>query len=206
VIATSQEVDEGEFAKLKAMHEELIAKGGPWGRKLEGAYIPLPALRRYDPAYRQPFLSSDTPFQRTVLGIDWVINRHTLREKGVAVYGPPPATLIDPISQEEIIATVRDLLTGDWAQYVDGAEWMRPRAYQGFVVLTMCRALYALERGELVSKRVAANWAEENLDREWVPLIERAHIWRRADDQTVDDTTLPDTLRFLRFAIERARI
>lgn len=201
IAATSDELSEGELAKLKTMHEEIAAHGGRWGKTLNGAYISLAALRRYEPAHRQPYLSSTTPLGVTALGHDWVLIRHGLREKGIVVYGPPPATLIDLISREELLAAVRAALRENWTPYLGGPEVIRPRYFQAFAVLTMCRALCALATGELVSKPEAATWALGHLDAEWTPLIRRALAWRA--DKTVDDAALPETLRFLRFAISR---
>ncbi len=191
-----------DLARLALMHADIAATGGPWGTRLEGAYMPLAALRRDDPANtRHPFLSEDTPFGVHALGRDWVINRHVLRERGIVLYGPPPATLIDPISREQLLAAVRQLLRTEWSQHTDGPVWMRSRRYQAFVILTMCRALYVLARGDFVSKPVAAQWAEEALAPEWTPLIRRALAWRH--DDTADADALPETLRLLRFTIDQ---
>lgn len=203
VAATAARLDDGELARLAAMHAAIAASGGKWGKRLEGAYFPLDALRRHDPRdMRHPFLSSTTPFGIHELGWDWVINRHTLRERGVVVEGPAPATLIDPVTREELADAVRMLLRTDWARYLDDPALLRARNYQAFAIFTMCRALYALARGEFVSKSAAAAWAEAHLDAQWRPLVARARAWRA--DETLDDAALPETLRFLRDVIERA--
>jgi predicted nucleotidyltransferase len=203
VAATTARLDDGELAQVAAMHAEMVASGGKWGKRLEGAYFPLDALRRHNPRdMRHPFLSSTTPFGVHDLGWDWVINRQTLRERGVVVDGPPPATLIDPISRAELTHAVRMLLRTDWSHYLDDPKLLRTRNYQAFAIFTMCRALYALERGEFVSKSTAAAWAEQKLDARWRPLVARARAWRA--DKAVDDAALAETLRFLRYAIERA--
>jgi hypothetical protein len=36
-------------------------------------------------------------------GIERLINWYVAREHGIALYGPAPATLIDPISGEELV-------------------------------------------------------------------------------------------------------
>lgn len=199
--ATLVKLDEGELAQLKTMHAEIAAHGGRWGKTLNGAYIALAALRRYEPAQRHPYCSSTTPLGVTALGHDWVLIRHVLREKGIVVYGSPLASLIDPISCEELLVAVRTALRENWTPYLDGPEVIRPRYFQAFAVLTMCRALRALATGELVSKPAAATWALGHLDVEWAPLIQRALAWRA--DKTADDAALPETLRFLRFAISQ---
>ncbi len=52
--------------------------------------------------------------------------------------------------------------------------WLRERQSQAFVVLTLCRLLYTLERAAVASKPAAACWAQEALDDRWSPLIDRA--------------------------------
>jgi hypothetical protein len=42
--------------------------------------------------------------------------------------------------------------------------------YQAYAILTMCRALYTLQHGTVVSKSVAARWAQEVLGERWAAL------------------------------------
>lgn len=117
------------------------------------------AVRHYDPAYRQPYLSADTPTPFDVIAPDAArqLNRHILREQGITLFGPPPAPLIAPLTRDELVAAVRTALAG-WRTYPGARPVTRTRYYQAFAILTMCRALYALEHGVLVSKLVAARW------------------------------------------------
>ena len=71
------------------------------------------------------------------------------------------------------------------------------------VALTMCRDLYVLERGALVSKTAAASWAARRLGPPWAHLVERTLGWRA--DERPDDRQLPETRRFLAHAVELAR-
>lgn len=199
VVATAAEPDEAAVERLRQVHAGLAVGAGYWGGKLEGAYISRAALRRYDAAYRQPFLSEDTPFGVTELSADWVINRHTLRTQGVVLYGPHPATLIDPVSPEQIVGAVGCEMECSWRPFLEHHERLRTRRYQSYAVLTLCRALYALQQGELPSKPVAAGWALQHLAPRWRPLIERALEWRR--DNSVDEASLLETLAFLRYAL-----
>jgi Domain of unknown function (DUF4111) len=210
VAATTVTLDETAVAALRALHAEIAASGGACGRRLEGAYLPLAALRRDEPARcRHPFLSETTPFGVFALGVDWVINRSTLREHGVVVCGPAPATLIDPVTPAELTAeltaAVRVLLRDEWRFFGDGNDAQHAQRYwQAFAVLTMCRALYALDHAEILSKPTAAQWAERHLPLEWTPLIRRALAWRH--DKQPDTPALPETLRFIQYALGRARV
>lgn len=206
-VVTSEPLGEGEVDALRRMHEALAMNGGEWARRLEGAYVTREWLRRDDPedASRFPCFTEDTPFGRYRPGWDWTINRYVLREYGVVLYGPSPATLIDPISREELQKGVREALGHLWADLARGTDaphWLHERRYQVFVILTMCRALYVLDRGAFVSKPTAGAWAEQHLGPEWTPLVRWALASR--DDRTMDDTRLGETLDFVRFTLARA--
>jgi hypothetical protein len=105
--------------------------------------------------------------------------------------------LIDPISPDELREAVCEQLRDFWYPQFGGPEWLRPRDYQSFAVLTMCRALYTLSQGAVVSKPAAAAWAQQALDPQWRPIIERALAWRHQHER--DDLT--ETLAFLRYAV-----
>lgn len=81
---------------------------------------------------------------------------------------------------------------------------MHSRKAQAYAILTMCRALYTLKYGEQVSKNHAALWVQQEFP-EWASLMQNALSWREAfRDENVDhDTTFPDTLQFVRFAISQ---
>src|SRR5258708_16552314 len=130
VAATSVTLDETAVAALRALQAEMAASGGAWGRRLEGAYLPLAALRRDEPARCQhPFLSETTPFGVFALGVDWVINRSTLRQRGVVVYGPAPATLINPVTPSELTAAVRVLLRAECRSFCEWSAAQYPHSF-----------------------------------------------------------------------------
>jgi hypothetical protein len=110
--------------------------------------------------------------------------------------------MIDPVPPEAVRGAVRALLHDFWARQLGGPDWLRPRDYQAFAILTMCRALHTLATGTVVSKPAAAAWATAHLDRRWSPLIARALRWRHDDHP--DDMT--EMLSFVRWAVERAAL
>jgi hypothetical protein len=201
--ATAGPVEEPAFGRLGALHADLKAAGG-WTARLEGVYLPPAALRRHDPAGgRLPTVGSDWDFGLGRPGPTWVLDRWVTRERGVVVTGPDPRELIDPIGPDALRAAVRASLLEGWAGWARDPGWLRPRAYQAFAVLTMCRDLYALEHGVVVSKPVAAAWAGRRLPPPWPGLVERVLGWRA--DWRPDDQGLADTLGFVTWVVERAR-
>jgi hypothetical protein len=65
----------------------------------------------------------------------------------------------------------------------------------------MCRALYTLETGAVVSKPVAARWAQAALDARRAALIERALAWRPGMPLDM----LNETLGMIQFTLERSQ-
>ncbi len=53
--------------------------------------------------------------------------------------------------------------------------------YHAFAVLTMCRALYALDTGTIVSKPVAARWLQGKLSEDWKKVIDQAILAQKPD-------------------------
>lgn len=202
LIATRGILPDTTLAALARMHARIAASGLPFADHLEGSYIPLRALRRYDPAdNHHPTIGVDWAFGVGPHGTNWIIERHILREHGLPLYGPPPRDLIDPVAPDDLRAATREMLRDFWSQQLHGPDWLRTRDYQAFAILTMCRALHTLSEGVVASKPVAAAWAKRALDPAWTPLIDRALIWRY--DHTPDD--MAEMLRFVAWAVERAR-
>ena len=204
--ATAGVLDAPAVERLAAMHAAFKAEGG-WPARLEGVYFPLSALRRHDPSGDPaPTVGVDWDLRPGRPGPTWVLDRWVTHEHGVIVTGPDPRDLIDPIGPGDLRAAVLAALLGDWAnQLAEGADtgWLRPRNYQAFAILTMCRALHVLDQGAVVPKPEAASWAMGHLPPPWPAQVERALAWRA--DERADDQHLPETLRFIAHAVDLAR-
>ena len=200
VAVTEDALSDEACERLREMHMRIAASGLPFATHLEGSYIPREAWRRYDPANaRHPTIGSDWPFQIGFHDANWIIERAIVRERGVALIGPPPATLLDSVSPEQLRAATCQQMSDVWQARITDDEWPRPRLYPAFAVLTLCRALYTLRHGAFCSKPVAAAWASEHYPA-WRPTI----TWALAHRADHDDTTpaeLADALTFLRDAL-----
>jgi hypothetical protein len=201
VVVTADELPDEMLPALEAMHARIAATA-KWAAKLEGSYIPRHALRRYDPAHaRHPALCVDGSFGLDQHASDWVIQRHVIRERGIVVAGPAPQTLIDPVEPDDLRRAVRGVLREWWSPQLDDPTRLHSSEYQAYAILTMCRALYTLQYGIVVSKSVAARWAQEALGERWAAIIERAAAWRRGAQ--LDH--LDETLDFIRYTLERCK-
>jgi hypothetical protein len=203
VVVTDGALPGDMLPALKAMHARITASGLKWATKLEGMYIPQRALRRYDPAQAwHPAMRVDGSFDVDGLGNDWIIQLYTLREQGIALAGPAPQTLIDPVLPDDLRRAALATLREWWAPMLHDPARLRSREYQAYAALTMCRALYTLQRGTVVSKAVAARWAQGALGETWDALIEQALAWPRAPQAD----SLNETLDFIRYTLERGQV
>ncbi len=90
--------------------------------------------------------------------------------------GPDPKTWIDPVSPDDIRRAVTGILQEWWFPMLEDPSWLRDHdsPYHAFAILTMCRSLYALEYGKIISKTAAARWAQAQLGGPWPQAIEQA--------------------------------
>lgn len=207
LVVTEGEISGPLFSSLRAMHERVAASDSHWATQLEVSYIPRRALRRHDPSdATHPHIDRGDGERLHMArhDTDWVVQRHTLRERGVTLAGPPPDTLIDHVSPEDLRRAMLDAMW--WpAEILEDPARMSTRGYQSYMALTMCRMLYTLEHGAVVSKREAASWAADTLGERWSPLIERAWAGRQSPRERATREDLDATLELIRHTLERAR-
>ena len=206
VAVSESDFSEDQIAALEILHKELWASGMKWAAKLEGSYISRQAFWRYDPQDGPYPTVNEGNFYLAGHGSDWIIQRHIVREHGAVLIGPPPHTLIDPVSPEDIRRGAVGVLHEWWMPIMqENPGWIEPRLYQAFAVLTMCRVLYTHHHRAIASKPVSVRWALGALDARWHGLIERAVAW--PDDPQPHAHAHPDevaaTLDFIRFTVAR---
>jgi hypothetical protein len=208
IVVTLSELSPELLPALRAMHREFDRSGSPWAGKVEAAYAPLEALRNPAPTARPfPQVEKGTQLFLAPPEAGWAFQRHTLREQGLIVSGPGPGTLTGPVDRAEMQRAAAAILGGWQAQArqdPDWLDWVRRRGPQSFVVLTICRLLYSLKTGSVVSKPAAARWAQKNSEPGRAALIQRALAGQQGEDE-VSELELEATLGFLDEALIQAQ-
>ncbi len=215
VVVTKQDITEDLFLALRAMHDRIALLDARWGFELEGSYVGQQALRRkeedLDPLVRRapehplyPNIERGRGQRLKMAPHDesWVVHRAILGERGITLAGPPPQTLVDPVSPTELRQAVLSVLS-EWPEpLLEQPERLSVWGLHAYVVVTLCRILYTLHHGTVASKAIAARWAQETLDSQWEPLIERAWVWRYHPQPTASDEDVEETIAFIRYALE----
>jgi len=200
--ATETVIDENAFAALEMMHAELVKDNPQWESRIEIQYASLDYLKTFKTRKAQiANISPGEPLHFIEAGRDWLLNWHFVREYGVTLFGAPPETIIAPVSKQEFIDDVREQAM-ERGKNVEEARHSRP--YQAYLIMTVCRALYAVENGEQVSKRRAASWVRNRFP-EYSSLIENAFEWREKhrDKNVNHETTFPEARAFILFIVGR---
>lgn len=208
VVVTDEDVSATQFSALQRMHDQLAATDSPWAMELEGSYVGQHALRRYDPANALHLNIERGPGERLKLvhhDAAWITHRYILREHGITLMGPAPSSLIDPVSPTLLRQAMVSFLPA-WAAHLhNNPAQITHRGYQSYIVLSLCRVLYTLHHGTVVSKLVAARWAQATLGEQWVRLVEHAWEGRHNAQQEASPEDVNETLEFLRYTVERSK-
>lgn len=201
LVVTRTKLSAEQLAALARMHGRIKDSKAKFADQLEGSYIPVADVRRYDPEHsQQPSIGVDWDFGINAHGWNWVLERAIIRESGKALAGPSPTDLIDPVSPEDLKVAVQHQLYDFWAN-IGHPDWLDVAAYQAFSILTMCRALHTLNTGTLTSKPKAAMWAMSALGPQRRGDIEWALAHRH--DFTPHETG--PALDFIRHTLDLAR-
>jgi hypothetical protein len=208
VVVTDQAISEDLFAALGEMHARFDAEGSPWAAKVEAVYAPRDALHYHAPTdERYPQIEKGKALFMDRLESGWIYHCYTLREFGMAVAGPDPRTLIDPVDPDDMrraAAPIAEMWLEQAHSDPSWLAWVRQRSSQSFVVLTLCRLLYTLDTGSVTSKPAAARWAEEALGTRWVGLITRS-LAGKHDGADTPDSDVSDTVALIEYTVDRFR-
>jgi predicted nucleotidyltransferase len=173
VVVVSSELTRDRLAALEELHRELAVAMPAWADRVEVVYVPSRALATFRttvcPAAR---ISPGEPFHAIEVDDEWLMDWYELRRVGVPLTGPPIASVVPAIAQEEYVEAVRRHLLA-WPE----EETPESLGDQAYAILTMCRGLHTWRTGALISKREAARWACEEMPQH-ARLIRDALAWR----------------------------
>jgi hypothetical protein len=206
LIVTHEQVKDVQRSRLQAMHTDLHKLETQWAQHLEGAYVPKSDLRQVDPSH-SPLLYLDSGASELTWANDFntAVVRWSLREHGIVLDGPDPASLIDPVSAAQLRSEVRAAMD-EWTTKAR-APFMN-RWKQSFMVLSYCRMLHTLAIGRVTSKRQGGEWALHALHAEWAPLIQRALEDRPDPWVKIEQPAVPEdverTFAFIDYALAEA--
>lgn len=198
LVVTDAVPGEEKLACLSAAHEELFAGKNPFARELDVTYVARDGLRAFSPGKTLGFrVDRGSPKLRPgTLEVDWLINFFAVLQAGKTVHGPAPATLLPAVSKDELRKAMLRLNEIWWLPVAENPEKLVPCAYRYYAVLTMARMLATSEKGKIVSKKAAADWALRHLEPRWATLVRQAYL-------RDPSCSMEETRELIRYAAKR---
>jgi hypothetical protein len=170
-----------ELEALTELHSGFVADHSDWHERVEVGYISHAVLQTLGetPTGRIAVISPGEPLHIKDVGADWILNWRSVCTQGETIVGPPPRE-IGPEITDKAFRRALELQLETWTKDVR-AHWVAyVPAHQGYIVVTICRALYALSTGEQTSKEEAVAWAAERFP-DWSGFVKDALAQYRAD-------------------------
>lgn len=187
-------------------------------KHLEGSYISINDLNDWSAVGEKKlyyFDNGSTTPEQSVHDNNWHA-RWILRERGITLIGPAPATLLAPIPtselRDEMKTSMHQIKVFFAAALNQPLNFFNSQFGQSFVVLTYCRILHTLHTGEVQSKKAGVQWAEQFVNPEWSEFIDRA--WNDREGvrfgvkigQRADEKLLYQTLEFIKYAAAQSGV
>lgn len=200
LVLTADFLPDDTIAQLAAMHDQLGKSGSKWGYEMEVSYVPeavLNQLPKQEKTFVLPRIERGETLVMQAHQMDWVLHCHILHQHGITLLGPPVQTLLDPVTPDQLRQATRDLFNLWWRPMADHPQNLHHTGYRVYAILTMCRMLYTLRHGAIISKPAAAQWAMAELGERWRELVQTAVSWR---GEEIDNVA--KTVALIRFAAE----
>jgi hypothetical protein len=214
LVVIRNELTETAVKALETMHARIYDRGCYPARHLEGSYIRQDLLNDAKAVGVETLWYLDngsTKMERSIHDNMWHV-RWVLRERGIALIGPEPRTLLDPIPEGAMrneVAGMMRYMADLFAEAINGPlTYWTSRFGQSFAVLTCCRMLHTIHSCTVQSKFAGTKWALDTLDPAWHGLIREA--WKEREGvrycikirQHADTDLLKQTMEFIRYSID----
>ena len=208
IVVTDGTLSAAQVGQLGDLHARFASRDSLWSQRLEVVYVPCEVLSfTSSPTIRVPQVEVERGLFVEELDASWVFQRHTLREWGVVLYGPPPKTFVALSAQRDMNAAASQI-AAEWledaAQDPTWLPWVREPDHYTFVLQTLCRLLYSVATGSVTSKPQAVEWARGHLEPRWGELLDQTFS-RSLTDGTGGPEEVEAALSFIAFTRDRAQ-
>ncbi len=178
-----REISESDLPALRDLHAALEEEFPDWKDRVEVQYVGRCSLSRFREGWGcMANISPGEPLHLVPCTVDWLTNWYFAGEYGKVLIGAPREDVFPEIAHTEFLEAVRRSAL-EWPERLDDIR--NSCGYQGYAVLTLCRACYTLSTGRQISKQGAAAWMAEKRP-ETAPLVADALRWRKEQDTGTD--------------------
>jgi predicted nucleotidyltransferase len=198
---TKNTISDSELELLRTMHDKFVEQHTSWNDRIEVAYVSQDAMKDFKTKTSQiARVSPGEPLHFRNMDIEWLLDWYMVQEQGLTITGASPKEYIPTITADEFITNIRNRLP----TWVEAAKDAKHVGYQSYIILSLCRSLYAIKFGKQTSKPTAGKWALKEYP-EWSGLVNLAIDSHGSSDKADSFDTQNETKRFVDFAISQGR-
>ncbi|SEM60440.1 nucleotidyltransferase domain-containing protein [Nonomuraea pusilla] len=135
-----------QWRRLKRLHRSLDP---PLAERLHCSYLAREELAGLGAEHVT--WAHERLFRRPVTAV----TRRELHLGGLELYGPPPAALLPPVTDDELAAFVRSDLRDFWLAHTRARRYWLREIWVDLGMVTVARAAVTLRDGRLITKREA---------------------------------------------------
>lgn len=171
VVATQRDLSDGQFKRLGEWLARC-AKANPWTTRLQMTFLIRDEVLTANSA---ECLYQDGKLRRLKSDGNPLIWMNVLKN-GRVLFGPPPRTFVPPITRSILSRALEREIGYLRAELIEKprSKWRDLPFYRAYAVMSVCRILYLLNSGTVVSKPCAAKWAMKDLPQKFRVIIARA--------------------------------
>ena len=196
VCVTECPISPAQFNLLHQSHKAISQLPHDLAIQIEGFYVSRQQVKKHrDPIPQVPNIERGPTEELKWVPLTqvWNVHRQYLRQGGIALYGPPAASLIDPLSGDDLRAAMSTW--NDWLpSLLKNPSQVKSRGYQSYIVLTVARIMYTMSTAELASKPAAIAWLRDHSDGRYDALLEDAWAGRIAPNTPISPGALSATI------------
>ena len=192
-------LEEGQ--NVKKLHLKIEKKHQNWAKRIECSYTPLALFKNIlPPKQPRPYYGAGIFYFEVPYGNEWIINNYLLYNKGITLKRPDFNTLVKPIDIKDVQkANIRDLYK-EWVPKINDPEWLQNSHYQSYLVLNLCRILFAQKCSDIGSKTVSSSWVKNKYP-EWKNVIEAAESWHNGVEMKLQE----QAIKFIKFVVNEIK-
>jgi len=220
IVVTKSEPSKEELDAVSEIHKATYNQDNRWVKRLEYSLFPFELLKEASSPYIDAEVNSYDAkklwyFDNGSLRIERsdhdnnLVNRWVLREKGIAVLGPDPKTLVNPVSSSELQREIKDTIIYWGEELLKDSKPYENRFYQAYLVLNFCRMFQDYNEARITSKLDGVKWGKTNLNKKWMELID--YCWQERQDENInirqpkDPRVFKQSLAFVEYIVNLAK-
>jgi hypothetical protein len=168
IVLTRRDLSDAQFRKVNVWLDQT-SKSNPWTARLQISFLvkkELLVMNGRGCLYQFGVLKRCGSDGNPIIWRDFL-------NGGKILFGPAPESFLPEITWEmfsEALERELGYLREEISEKPE-SDWRDVPMYRAYAVLTVCRILYSLSTGSVISKPGAAKWAIKNLPREWSDVI-----------------------------------